>query len=258
MTRDTTSISPTNGALPYQYELVDSSNGKLASQFEIFMTRVNENANQLMAVPSSALTLNPDFNFTRTKGTTPTTQADGDDAEFVEQWNVVGATGGNTYTITPTAYTLPAENLTGSKFFVNVNISAMPNAPIYFYNVNYSSDFDTAILYQRRQIALSMQINNNLSTQPLVRFRAVTDISNQTTTGRALYIKPGLTNVGDTLDLPELDAASGDFTQLQLVIEDLGGPSADIDLKYIKAEIGSNSYNLGVNHTLEKLKIDNL
>jgi len=258
MTDSNKNIYPQLSSLPIHDSVLTQDSKTLSHLYELYFSRVQNNINATLGIPNPSETINPDYNFIRTKGLTPTTQADGDDAEFVEQWNVVGATGGNMYTLTPTAYPSDSSNLLGSKNYVNVSITAMPTAPIYFYNVNYSSDFNTAFKYQEKNLTFSAQISNNTSNRTKIRFSVYTDGTGDIYNSGAIFLDPGLNKISKNIQVGSLNPGSGSFSQLRVLVDDLGGASADFDLQYVKVEFGENPSLLGINHTLEKIRIDNL
>src|SRR4030065_518632 len=84
---------------------------------------VYETLDALTYLSNPSILSNADFNTLGTNGTTPITAGDGDNAEFSDQWKVVGA-GVATYTITPTPY--PTGAITGT------STSTVPTASNYY------------------------------------------------------------------------------------------------------------------------------
>ena len=93
----------------------------------------------LTYIMNPSVALNADFSTLGASGTTPITQADGDGAEFSDDWNVFGASNA-TYTITPTAYptgaitgTSPSTIPTASGYYIHVDVTTHNGDPFYFY-----------------------------------------------------------------------------------------------------------------------------
>lgn len=243
--------------------LVEADNvGQLigTQSYQRWMKQVNLNMNDLAQRGDDGLLINPDFNWCRVNGTTPTTQADGDNFQFIEQWAVFGATG-NTYTITPTAYVDDAaDNPSGSKFYPNFNLSALTEA-FYIYNINYSPDFNLAQKFQNNTVALSMQMTNNQLAPLTMRFKAKIEGITDEIEGQAITIRPGAGKYYTTLPIPSLSgtmASSNAYIQFRLYLEDMGDITADYNINYIKSEISSLATNINVNHVAQKLLIDGL
>lgn len=227
--------------------------------YQRWFNQVRVNLNDIINRGDDGLLLNPDFNWCRVNGTTPTTQADGDDYQFIEQWAVFGATN-NTYTITPTAYTQNETNPSGSKYFPNFNISSLMD-DFYIYNINYSPDFNLAQKFENNVVALSMQITNKTPNKISMRFGAKIEGITDEIMGEGLTIASGIGKYFTTIKIPSLrglGASPNAYAQFRLHIERLGSTSTNFDLNYIKAEIASLATNINVNHIAQKLLIDGL
>lgn len=225
-----------------------------------WFSQIQVNLNDVIQRGDDGLLLNPDFNWCRTNGTTPTTQADGDDYSFIEQWAVFGATGNN-YTITPTAYPSDSANPSGSKYFSNFNISTLANE-FYIYNINYNGNFNQAQKFQSNTSALSMQLTNHGDNSLFMRFGVKIQGITDEIMGKRLTIQPGKGKYFTTIAIPALKgstAASNAYAQFRLHVEPIpADKTANFDLNYVKSEIASLATNINVNHIAQKLLIDGL
>lgn len=199
--------------------------------------------------------LNSDFNFLSTAGTTPTTQADGDNFEFIKQWDVVGATAAN-YTIAPTAYPNNSSIKTGSKYFLHLAVTSFNGDPFYF----YQRQLNTVRKYQNRPMTYSIYINNNQSETVAVRCSIYSyfDTGDQLQEGGALYLKPGmndLTSTINTISIKDKTIGANDYTEFRLNFIDLNSGTADLDIYWVKCEFGKTATPLNVDHYAEEARL---
>lgn len=79
----------------------------------------NRGLSGLQYLSNPALSANSNFATLGTNGTTPVTQASGDNAEFSYDWNVYGASTGE-YSITPVLYPLNSTVKSASAYYINL------------------------------------------------------------------------------------------------------------------------------------------
>lgn len=203
---------------------------------------------------NSALTLNPDFHWSRTVGNTPTTS----DGEFVEKWNVTS--NGSSFTITPTFYTSTTDNAnTGSQRYVNV---AIPTPGVNDFEI-YQDFANKLSKYEDQQIAVSALIKNNNANRHNIKFYVGFDTNNDGTdefsiTSKVIRIldnqKESLTAV---FNAPSIITDNQNNTvTLKLLLSDMSA-AVDIDIFYIKFEFSDHFTPLIVDHIIEKVRIDN-
>jgi hypothetical protein len=241
------------------YEALAQDSGMVSEYYQRWFQSLQVNLNDTITRGNDGLLLNPDFNWSRVNGTTPTTQANGDGAQFVEQWAVNGATGNN-YTLTPTPYAADAtNNTTGSNLFVNFNISSL-GAPLSVYNVNYAPDFSYAQKLQNNDLTCSLRVQNNMPENLRVRFSVEIQGIAQEIQGKLLTIQPGIKTLWTKLNIPSLKgtaAATNAYARIKLNIESIGASgTADFDIQYIKAELAGLPTRLEVNHLQQVVSID--
>lgn len=185
---------------------------------------------------------NADFSTLGPSGLTPTTQADGDNAQFMNEWFVVGA-GVATYSLTPTVYATNSGIISASRYFVNAVVSAYAGTGLYF----YQRQLNTLRLYQSSYITMTVNATNNQSNT--VKMRAAINSfynpSSNLVQGAAIFLKPGENTVSSTLSLMNIrnqTVGAGGYTEFRLLFDDLGsGGNANIDFHSIKAEFGTIS-----------------
>lgn len=205
------------------------------------------------AMPS--VLLNPDFNFLSGKGTTPTTQADGDNVEFVSKWFVFGASNA-TYTITPASYANNATQRTGSVYYVHLEVATYNGGAFYF----YQRQAVTVRKYQDRPMMQSLFVNNNQDTVIGVRFDIYTylDTADALQSAGTLYLQPGLNDLSsliETVSLQDLTVGAANCTEFRLNFSDLNAGTADLDIYWIKSEFGKMATPLNIDHYAEEARL---
>lgn len=193
---------------------------------------------RLTAMSNQSLLLNPNFATLGPGGLTPITQADGDNAQFSQNWYVVGASAA-TYTITPTQYPNNSTVQSSSQYYVNNQVSAYSGSGLYY----YQRQLNTVRQFQQNFITFTLSANNNQSQVIKLRFNIKSNYgsSSNLIQGSALYLQPGVNLITTTLQTPSLNGitvTSGNYTEFQLSFEDLPDSTCNFDLYYLKAEFG--------------------
>jgi len=85
-------------------------------------TSLYDTLDSLSNVSNESEVTNADFSTLSAQGQTPTTEADGDDFEFIDNWFVVGATQA-TYSIVAQDYPDNSEVQSRSDFFLDIDVS---------------------------------------------------------------------------------------------------------------------------------------
>jgi hypothetical protein len=202
-----------------------------------------------------SILLNPDFNFLSGAGTTPTTQANGDNFEFIQQWFVVGASAA-TYTITPTAYANNALQRTGSLYYVHHVVTTYDGNPFYF----YQRQTNTVRKYQARALTYTLIAENNTDEVIGVYFDIVSyyDPSSKTKSGAMIYLQPGMNELTSTIETQSLDGitvGATNYTEFRLNFSDLPSGTANINIYGIKCEFGKIGTPLNIDHYLEAARL---
>jgi hypothetical protein len=202
----------------------------------------------LTYVMNPSIVSNANFATLGPGGTTPITQADGDNAEFSADWKVVGAANA-TYVITPTAYpnglisgTSPSTIPTSSNYYVNVAISTYNGNGYYF----YQQQNNTVRKYQTNYLTYGVIIRNNQSKVIKIRMEVFSfyDAASNLVADNTIYLQPGLNKITSQVLTPKLigqTIGAGNYTQFRLSFQDLGDGTADIDIYQIKCEFGKAS-----------------
>ena len=197
--------------------------------------------NALADISNESRTSNPDFSALSAQGTTPTTQADGDDFEFSEDWFIVGATDA-TYSITMTEYPDNSEILSNSNYFIDCDIFTYTGSGLYF----YQRYLNKVRYYQNRFFTISVQATNN--EQSDVKLRPTVEFnyggSSELIEGRPIYLKNGYNDISITLETPTLQGKTvmpGNYIEFRLDFAELYSGTADIEIYLIKTEFGKVS-----------------
>lgn len=181
-------------------------------------------------------------------GTTPITAGDGDNAEFSDDWKVVGASNA-TYTITPTAYptgaitgSSPSTIATSSNYYINVEVGTYNGNGLYF----YQRENNTVRKYQQNFLTYGVIIRNNQTKVIKIRMEVYNfyDPSSSLLADNTIYLQPGLNKITsqvNTVTLSGLTIGAGNYTEFRLSFIDLVDGTADIDLYQIKCEFGKVS-----------------
>lgn len=235
------------------YNNLTTQNNEVGNEWSPWFTSLHRNVQHLNYLPNPHLVLNPDFNWSRTKGTTPTTS----NGEFVEQWDVDA--GGATFSITPTNYTSTTNSSgTGSELYPAIRISVTTANDFEIYQTS-SNNIQK---YQDKQLAFSIRIFNNNSDPVKAKFKVDFDTDNDTvidvtSESKAVYIQPGIQDIVMRVDTPVIATDNQTNTvYLKLVFFDLSG-TPSLDLYFIKPEFATDSTPLVVDHIQEKVLIDN-
>ena len=207
-------------------------------------------------LPNNHLVLNPDFNWSRTVGNTPTIG----NGEFVEEWNI--DTGGMTSTVTPTFYTSTANNSsTGSQRYVNFDVSAITANE---YQI-YQEVPNKLNKFQGKPISFSALIKNNGSSSIKIKFHVGIDVDNNgtedvITESKAMFpaINAGKAETISATFLCPTESTDNQNNKvfIKMIVYDVSG-AFNFDLYFIKPEFSTFITPLYVDQTLEKLKIDN-
>lgn len=207
-------------------------------------------------IPNDHVVLNPDFNWSRTVGNTPTVG----NGEFVEEWNIDA--GGMTSTVTPTFYTSTANNaLSGSERYVNFSVTAInANEYVIFQEIDNKLN-----KFNGKPISFSALIKNNGSDSVKLKFHVGFDVNNDGTEdviseSKAIFagINAGKAELLSSTILCPTEPTDNQNNKviIKMIVYDVSSPF-DFDLYFIKPEFSKFVTPLYVDQTLEKLKIDN-
>jgi hypothetical protein len=214
-----------------------------ADELYYLLNTYYEFLDNLVDISNVSQLTNSDFS-SLSKGLTPTTQADGDDEEFVTDWFVVGATVA-TYTITPTAYPENSQVKSDSAYFVNLNLTAYTPPGFYF----YQRQANTVRKYQNQFLTFTVQANNNGAEYVKVRFTVIYNLgpTSQTVQSRALYLEPGFNDLNVVIQTPSLRNETVDplnYVEFRLEFVEIYTAPAVIDFYELKGEFGKISTKL--------------
>lgn len=209
--------------------------------FDLYMQNNFEYLKALRGFAMPTELSNSNFNTLSGKGTTPTTQADGDNTEFIGSWYVVGASVAN-YTITPTAYAANSIVRSASSYYVNTNVTSLTGSPFYF----YQRQAGTVRKYQSSYITLTLDIENNAARPINMVFQIYSyfDTGNASQTGAAFTIESGREQLSSTILMPSLrgvTVGAAPYTEFRLFLNNFGGSNANYNVYLIKAEFGEIS-----------------
>lgn len=229
----------------------------LSKNYEIYLQSVGKNVGSLNQRGFNCEFRNPDFNFLTMAGLTPVTDLDPSDSEIVKNWFAVFG-GGNTFSITPTAYMTNGHLGTGSRYYLNVNISNLVSE-LQLYNLNYSVNSNSRAKYSSQTVSLSGIFLNNLNNFPEISFTASDDsgIIGETPN---IVLQPGYNLVNIQMEIPDLSETPAD-TANQLVFNTnfkKTDGSCDTNIYYLKSEISDSASPLIIDHNLENLLINSL
>lgn len=179
------------------------------------------------------------------------------DGEFQDKW--FAKSNGSTFKITPTVYTdsYPSSE-TGSKHYAHVEVTTPTSNDFEIYQKfpNYTTRF------QNKNIAAHTIIKNNTSTRFKMRYYVGFDTNTDGTDehfvrGKSSLLKEGINYLNDLLQTPEVASHNQNtLVTLKLLATDLTDP-VDFNVYASKFEDGEKTTSLFVDHTLEKLKVDN-
>lgn len=211
-----------------------------------FDNGVYETLQGLTYVMNPSVTFNANFATLGSGGLTPVTQADGDNAEFSDQWKVFGASNA-TYTITPTTYPTgaiandsPSTVQSASNYYINVAVSAYSSGDFYF----YQRQNNTVRKYQKNFLIYSIVIRNNQTKAIKVRMELYSfyDPSDSLIADNTVYLQPGLNTLTSRVNTEGLvgkTISGSNYTEFRLSFQDLIDGTADLDLYQLKCEFGT-------------------
>src|SRR5579863_6844603 len=215
----------------------------IQKELYLWMQTITDAVNALIPIQNHSQSMNANFNTLGPSGTTPTTQADGDNAEFMDNWFVVGSSVAN-YTLTPTPYSNNSSVSSDSNYYVNNVVTSYSGSGLYF----YQRQMNTVRKYQQSFVTLSISANNNTNNTISLRFNVNTyyNPSNNLQQSGAIYLKPRSNTMSSTLQIPAIGntpVGSGNYTDFQLAFVNLSQPSGtcDFDLYQLKIEFGNIS-----------------
>lgn len=202
----------------------------------------------LTYVMNPSVVANANFATLGPSGTTPITQADGDNAEFSDDWKVFGAANA-TYTLTPTAYptgaisnTSPSLIQTSSGYYIHVVVTTHNGGSFYF----YQRQNDTVRKYQKNFFTYGVIIRNNQNKVIKIRMELFNfyDPSSTLLADNTIYLQPGLNRLTSQVTTDSLSGktiSASNYTEFRLSFLDLEDGTADLDLYQLKCEFGKVS-----------------
>lgn len=241
---------------PPVFNKLTSDNDLVHVDWQTWLNQVYSAVDNNGLVPNDHVVLNPDFNWSRTVGNTPTVG----NGEFVEQWDV--DVGGMTSTVTPTFYTSTFNNAkTGSVRYVNFNITAITLNEYQIYQ-NVGTKLNK---FEGKTITFSALIKNNGTKSIKLKFHVGFDVNNNgtedvITESKTVFVNPNSNKaelITVTFQCP-LESTDNQINKvfIKMIVFD-ATVGFDFDLYFIKPEFSKFLTPLYVDQTLEKLKIDN-
>jgi hypothetical protein len=235
---------------PSEPKIVDGD-GKLTQTWQNWINDLKKHVFRSNSLKNDHNVLNPDFNH---YGTTRST-----DGEVCKPWQIKA--NGLTFTATPTAYTSTADNAdTGSKQFINVDITAAAGQEFELFQklTNQLSK------YQKKSVTILAKVKNNGSFRLPIYFYIGVDTNNDgnddfnSTSGRFFIEDNGIANtVTATFKVPEIAADNqNNKVTVRVSVGPISSP-INFDILYVKDEFSDKPTVLQVDHTLEKIRIDN-
>jgi hypothetical protein len=204
-------------------------------------TSLYDTIDSLADVSNVSEVTNADFSALSGQGQSPTTESDGDDFEFVDNWFIVGATQA-TYSIVAQDYPDNSEIQSKSNYFLDIDISTYTGSGLYF----YQRRSDGVRYLQNRVITFTVIATNNLTDDVKLRGAVVFDYAGTSDIleERPMYFSSGENEISISVTTPSLRNKTvnpGSFVEFRLSFENLLGGVADLDLHQIKVEIGKLS-----------------
>lgn len=223
-------------------------------KWQSWLSDIHRSVNNHNLINNPSIALNSDFNWSRTKGNTPTIA----DGEFVDKWNVKA--NGMTFAITPTYYTSTQNNsATGSERFVNLNISGL-NANDF---IIYQSIPRYLSLLQNKVITFSFYtFNNSVHKTSIYAYIGFDTDNNGTDDHQALSkiitLNANSKNIGNcSIQCPKITIDNQiNVVNLGIKLKNIQNV-VNLDIIYLKYEISDTNTDLYIDHALEKLRIDN-
>jgi len=247
---------------PPNWSTVADEQGVASIDYQRLFSSLHANSNSLINRAQEYILRNPDFNVLSSNMYAPVTQASTDLTEIFSKWFVSNGTG-NTFTLTPTAYTGTQRSASGSINYLNVQVPVLAT-PLSLLNQNFSTtgQFRSDSL-SGQLISLSAIIRNNNTGQlksPACSFSANTPGIGMTN-GGGIYLQKAFNFINTDIQMPDFgdtDLGSNPYTQFQFNIDNAYSESLDFDIFYLKAELSDLSTPLVVNHILETITCNTL
>lgn len=161
---------------------------------ELYLQNNFEYLKSLRNISMPSELLNSDFSALSAKGTTPTTQADGDNVEFIGDWYVTGSSTG-TYSLTPTAYAANSRVRSASDYYVNLAVSSYSGPGFYIYQrINSIRKFQSSYL------TLSFIVENNTNDTVVLNsaIKSYYDTGSKLQSGSNFSVQSGIHTVSST------------------------------------------------------------
>lgn len=203
----------------------------------------------LAYISNPSIIVNANFATLGASGITPVTQANGDDAEWSSNWNVVGA-GVSVYSLTSIPYPLglidndsPSIIQTSSGYYEGVIISSYTGSGLYF----YQRQSNTVRQYQKNFLTYGVLIRNNQNSVKKISMQVYSfydGSSPDLQSDNTIYLQPGLNKITSrvkTMGLNGQTIGAGNYTEFRLSFQDLDDGTADLDLYQLKCEFGKIS-----------------
>ena len=195
----------------------------------------------MITISNPTQTINADFKTLSGVGLTPTTQAQGDDFEFIGNWFVVGATVAD-YTLTPTPYPTNSGVVSASPYFVNVAVTSYASGTGLSF---YQKQSGLVRKFQTQFVTMTISATNNTTTVTTLRFSISLNLDpgDILLEGGILYLKPGYNVISTTLKTPTLrDETVGAAAYAQFNLDFVNFAAVEnFDIYSIKAEFGKIS-----------------
>jgi hypothetical protein len=213
-----------------------SPNASREDQYK-FDNSVHDNLVALQYVMNPSVLSDSDFS----SGGVLTTQADGDNAEFFDDWFVVGSSVAD-YALTPTNYAANSIIQSASPTYSHVQISNYSTTGLYFYQRQPL----TVRKYQKNFLTYGLIIENNQSKQIAIEAQIFSfyDPSSSLIRRGTIYLNPGINRVTTTIKTESLSGRSvgaSPYTEFRLAFIDLLDGTADLNIYQIKCEFGTVS-----------------
>lgn len=247
--------------LPSNSKMVND-NGKISFDREKYDNSIYDALSSLTNRYFESFLYNPDFNILGAGGYTPITQASGSDIEVVSNWYLINDGGFNNFTVTPKAYTSVNKSPSGSLNYLNIAANVI-DEPLYIYNLNYSTgvqQFNSASKYNDQLLTISIAYRNNTEKVCAVAVEAFIS-----TVGKVdcpvIYLEPSRLIMATQLKIPDLrdiDLGPSPNVQFRFYLQQENAEPIDVDLFYIKGEIGDTPTALQFDHIIEQLRCQNL
>lgn len=200
----------------------------------LFDNSVHDSLQALAYSMNPSVITDPDFS----SGGVLKTQADGNNAEFFDDWFVFGA-GTATYTLNPVNYPANSVIQTAAPTYSHVQISGYGGSGLYFYQRQPL----TVRKYQKTYLTFGMIMFNNQSKNIQLDPQIFSFYNPSSSLKRksSFFLKPGFNKVTSTILTDSLDGISvggSPYTEFRLAFLDLGDGTADINIYQIKCEFG--------------------